>query len=367
MMKAKAFNALLVALMVVALAVAASAPEASAANPAIVQQTGNVATGATSISLTLDGVQSGDAIVVFEYFGTAPGVVCNYILTPTDSLSNAYRSLGCTVDGAYGGQAAYYVQSSPVGPADAVKCNFQPNAGLSQACYAFDVSNPASNIFVVDTGTGTGGSTAQVPVLVSAQANSLLLATVGFTGFCHGVTTAGQSPSGIAPFNYNPASACTQGYSTSNGLSGSSVSTVAAGSYQWVMDPPLLCPPGEVCNSSIATAWSLVVVQVPGPAALTTSTSYSNTITGWLVPDSAHFSASLILMIYPLMGLVAGTTVAKMFRLTGDLGVYFALGGLTAGAFIADLPVTSSTQPLLIPFAYGVVAALLTFLYWWNS
>lgn len=365
MRKDRLFSIGAVAAMSLALLLAL-APPGSAANPALVQQTGGIGAGVTTITLNLGSLSSGDAIIAFEYFQTSV-TPCSYLLAPTDTVHNTWRTLGCQVDGAFGAQAVYYVQASGAGPSDAVTCNFATSGALTtEACYVFDVSNPAGTITLADTGTGTGGYTVQVPVLVSANSNSLLLATVGYTGGCHGVTASGQSPSGINPIIYNPASQCSQG-TTSYGMSGSYVATVAAGSYQWVMDP-VSCPS---CGGggSISPAWSLMVVQIPGPAAITTSTSYSNTVVGWLAPDSAHFANSLILMIYPLMGLVVGTTIAKMFRIMGDVGVYFALGGLTAGAFLADLPTTNSpaNYPLLIPFAYGFVAALLTFLYWWNS
>ena len=362
MRRQRLFSIAAVGAMVFALAFAL-VPNASAANPAIVQQTGNYGAGVSSLSVNLGSLSAGDSIIVFEYFQTA-AAPCTFNLTPTDGVGNTFRSFGCIIDGAGGAQTAYYVQSSGAGPSDSVSCNFSPSGTFTtEACYVFDVSNPAGAPTVLDTGTGTGGITAQIPVLVSASANSILLATVGFTGFCHSVTPIGQVPSGINPITYNPSGECTQG-TTSFGLSGSWVGTVAAGSYQWVMDPV------QVSNGGgyVSPAWSVMVVQIPGIASITTSTSYSATLVGWLAPDAAHFSASLMLMVYPLMGLVAGTTIAKMFRFVGDTGVYFALGGLTSGSFLADLPVAGSPSfTNLIPFAYGFVAALLTFLYWWNS
>lgn len=360
----KLLNLLAVSVMVLTVVMSmVSAPVSNAANPAIVQQTGGItALGTGAIPLTLGSVTVGDALVAFEYFSSSP-LACSFPLAPTDSESNNWRSLGCMTDGALGAQAVFYVASAASTSSDSVTCNFAPAAATIEACYLFDVSNPAGSVTLIESGTGTGGYTAQVPVLAAAQSNSILLATVGFTGGCHGVTANGQTPSGIAPFVYNPASECSQG-TISYGLTGSWVATVTQASYQWVMDPPSGC----LSCSSPSPAWSLAVVQVPGPASITTSTSYSATIIGWLVPSSARFASSLALMFFPLAGLVAGTTLAKMFRIGGDIGVEFALSGMASGATLADLP--TSASPVfqnLIPFAYIFTAWLLAFLYWWNS
>jgi hypothetical protein len=98
-------------------------------------------------------------------------------------------------------------------------------------------------------------------------------------------------------------------------------------------------------------------------AAAQTSTS---TIIGWLVPDSSHFSNSLLITIFPLMGMVILVTMLMVFHRKGDIVVYFALGGLLAGSLFADVGTGSSSTPG-VPFADILVCGLLIFLYWWNS
>jgi hypothetical protein len=346
-------------LLAISLAFLLLVPTAHATAASITQTGGNAGVGVQKLSVSLSSVSQGDAIVVFEYFEVTLSS-CGLIQTPTDSQSNNWVSLGCVVDGGQGVQSAFYVRSASISGVDTVSCNWLPSSGTVEACYVFDVANPAGNPSVVDTGTGTGGVTAQVPVLASAPDNSILLATVGYTGFCHSPTVIGQVPEGLSPFVYNPPSECALSF----GLSGSWVSTQTTGTFQWVMDPHV--PSGG--GGQISPAWNLMVVEVPGVPSITTSTSYATTITGWLAPDSAHFSSSLALMTFPLMGMVFAMTFVKIFGGRGDIGVTFSLAGLTIGTIMADLPsgtVTSTT--FLIPFAYILVAALLTFLYWWNS
>lgn len=340
--------------------VMALAPTVHAANPSISQTSGSSGSGVTALTATFGTVGAGDTIVVFEYFGaqTYPPA-CQSILKPTDSLGNTYRPLGCTLDSTGGAQAAYFVQASGTGSSDTITCNYGSSIGTVESCYAFDVSSPAGAATVLTSGTGLND---QVPVLVSAQSNSVLLATVGYTYVCHSATFTGQVPSGLSPLAYSPSNECGTYGSDQFGLTGTYVVTGQAGTYQWTMDPATTGGGGGV-----TAAWSLIVVQVPGPSALVTSTSYSSTVVGWLVPDSAHFSNSLLLMTIPLAGLVFGMMFAWIFSLRGDLGVYFALGGLTLGSLLTDLPVNSSSTALGIPFAYTIVSGLLTFLYWWNS
>lgn len=106
-----------------------------------------------------------------------------------------------------------------------------------------------------------------------------------------------------------------------------------------------------------------MIPQVPKTFAGTTTV----TITGWLMPDSAHFANTLILLIYPLIGLVLFTVVARMFKLTGDTGVYVALLGLGAGEVFADLPSSPANTVTYVPFAIIFVTVLLAFFWWWNS
>jgi hypothetical protein len=332
-------------------------PVTHAANPSITQTSGSVGSGVTSLSLSFTSVAAGDSIVVFEYYGaqTYPSA-CNAIQAPTDTLGNNWRSLGCTADSTGGAQSIYFVQSSNTG-ADTVSCNYAPSLGTTESCYAFDVASPNGPASVLVAGTGLNS---QVPVSVNANSNSVLLATVGYTFVCHSATYSGQVPSGLLPSPYSPPSECGSPASNS-GLTGTSVITGNSGEYQWTMDPVIGGGGGGV-----TAAWSLVVVQVPGPAATITMTAYTATITGWLVPDAAHFSNALLLIILPLGGLSFGALIPAMFRRKGDIAVYFALGGLTAGSLLADLPANSNNQPA-VPLAFVFVAALLTFLYWWNS
>lgn len=107
-----------------------------------------------------------------------------------------------------------------------------------------------------------------------------------------------------------------------------------------------------------------LIMTAPIPAALAGTTTV--TITGWLVPDAAHFSNTFLIFIYPLAGMVILSMFPLMFKRKGDIMVYFALGGLFLGTLISDLSVSGSSTNA-VPFAIIFVAGLLIFLWWWNS
>lgn len=94
---------------------------------------------------------------------------------------------------------------------------------------------------------------------------------------------------------------------------------------------------------------------------------YSTTsVIGWLMPDSAHFSNSLLLTIFPLMGMVLVVMIPKMFHRKGDVVVYFALGGLFLGSILADMS-TNNSPTNAVPFGIIVTIGILLFCWWWNS
>ena len=101
---------------------------------------------------------------------------------------------------------------------------------------------------------------------------------------------------------------------------------------------------------------------------ITTQTTITVTITviGWVAPDSAHLANTMILFIFPLVGMVGVTMIPMMFRRKGDVVIYFSLFGLFLGALTADLS-TGQTPTNAVPFGMVVVAALLLFFWWWNS
>ena len=116
----------------------------------------------------------------------------------------------------------------------------------------------------------------------------------------------------------------------------------------------------------IAVALGLSVASFPEVAAVTTTT-ITSTIVGWLVPDAAHFSNTLIIFIFPLAGMVIVSMFPFMFHRKGDTVVYFALTGLFLGTILSDLSVNGTASNNAVPFAVIVVSGLLIFLWWWNS
>jgi hypothetical protein len=305
--------------------------------------------GGTNLNLTLP-VTTGNAIVVFEWFGTQ-STPCNYIATPTDSVGNTFHALGsCLADQSFGAMEAFDTNTSSTA-SDTVKCKWNAYAsGNVIACYAFVVSSPGT-IKLAATGTGTGSTAFTAPF--SAPAYSLILATAGVQLNC--------APASISPgwSAYIPSSACSNGF----GMTGEYYNLGSSGA---AVDGAMGLPRTSV--------WAELAVQISTPAIITTSTSttstsYSTTIVGWLAPDAAHFSATYIIIIFPLAGMVVMLVPFMMFNKpeeVGDRAIYPALFGFTIGGAAADLG-TNSNTPLTVPFAFVFVSALLLFLWWWDS
>lgn len=336
--------AVFVVLMMGSLAFMSLAPPASAASPSLAQLTGGSAASTASITSTLSSVTAGDAIFVVQFFAGEVSP-CNYMKTPTDGLSNNYRSLGCVADGSFGAHQEWYA-SSGAGTVN-VNCNWQPNADF-EACYVFDVVSPGA-VNLLGTAKGFGTS---MGLAFNAAGGALILNTVSLDGDCETVGTFGFiNP---VPTVYNPGNECFLG---TYGLSGSS-QVASAGADQWYM------------TTTKQTQWTEFVVQIQQQVApVTTTTIYTATVTGWLVPDAAHFANTYILVILPLAGMVFALMPFMMFQRPveiGDKAIYPALSGFAAGATLADVGVNGTTGNQ-VPFAFIFVAALLVFLWWWNS
>jgi hypothetical protein len=113
----------------------------------------------------------------------------------------------------------------------------------------------------------------------------------------------------------------------------------------------------------LAVAALAFIMGTVSPAFASTTTT---TIVGWLVPDSTHFANSLLLIMLPLAGLGFFVWIARLFKVTGDAGVYWSLSGLFVGALVTTLP-ANGTNTNAISFGYIVLIAMLLFLWWWNS
>ena len=91
------------------------------------------------------------------------------------------------------------------------------------------------------------------------------------------------------------------------------------------------------------------------------------TVIGWLTPDSVHFANSMILIIFPLIGVIFFEMILMMFDRKGDAAVHAAFIGLLAGSIAGDLTISNASNNGLIPFGMVVTAGILWALYWWNS
>jgi hypothetical protein len=349
-------------LTVVALTIGAfafSAPAHAVTVPTISQSYAATGVSVTTLPVVIPVAPlHGDALVVFEWWGTNNNP-CNYVLPPTDSQSQSWGALGnCQVDGlGVSGMQAFAVASYSSNQPDTVNCNYGgPNTAI-EACYVFDVATPG---VITLLGSAKGYSNIiQLPGNpLTAQPYSLILATAGMETACQAVavgSTVGFGGGGQFFNPYSPASAC---YPVPFGMSGEWIQTGAGGiSTNFNM------------GTTLQVIWNELVVQVAQPTVVTTTTNYSATVVGWLVPDSKHFSNTLILIILPLMGMVFGIfpfTLGRRPSQVGDRVIFPALIGLTLGSALADLTV-SNTSVLQIPFADIVVAAALAFLWWWNS
>jgi hypothetical protein len=110
----------------------------------------------------------------------------------------------------------------------------------------------------------------------------------------------------------------------------------------------------------------IAALLLPVGSAAAQTVTVTSTIIGVLAPDPAHYANSLIPMIFPLMGMVVLATIPMMFHRKGDVVIYFALTGLLGGSVFGDMSVTGATSGY-ITFAQIFVAALLLFLWWWDS
>jgi hypothetical protein len=90
------------------------------------------------------------------------------------------------------------------------------------------------------------------------------------------------------------------------------------------------------------------------------------TITGWLVPDTAHLNYGLVPILMSLGGAAALTLVPLTFKVRGDTIVYLSLIGLLLGSIGADLT-NGSTVSQTVPFALILIPGVLLFLWWYSE
>lgn len=346
-------RAALILVSVLILTLFASVPPSYATTtPTISQSFAATGTGVTVLSVNIPVAPlSGDAIVVFEWFGTTGNgnTACNFILTPSDSQGQAWGAIGnCQKDTLTGGMRAFSVASYSSNQPDTVNCNFGgPNSQI-ESCYVFDISSPGT-ITLIGSASGSSRTIQLSGNPLTALPNSLELAAAGIEAFCQPVGV------GAGFSGYNPSSACS---ASAFGLSGEYIITGAGG-----VSSNFPMTIGQNC------AWAELVVQVAQPTIVTTTTIFTGTVVGWLAPDPTHFSNTLILIILPLMGMVFGIfpfTLGKRPQDVGDRAIFPALIGLTLGSALADLSV-SNASVLQIPFADVLMAAVLAFLWWWQS
>jgi hypothetical protein len=88
------------------------------------------------------------------------------------------------------------------------------------------------------------------------------------------------------------------------------------------------------------------------------------TVTGWLVPDAAHFNAGIPVLIFCLLGM---SFVAMMGRIVGleKNTPTLALLGLFIGSMIGLLSLGNSTSGNFTPFAVPIMAGADLALYIW--
>jgi hypothetical protein len=309
--------------------------------------TSGTANSTRKLNVTLS-VPTGDGIVILEYIGPQSGP-CSYPLTPTDSAGNTFTAIGsCVYDGGVSAAMEAYGTTSNVGSgSDTVTCKFASNTDF-ESCYVFDVSSAGSYSIA---GWNRGYNSLFNVTQFTSEPYSLLLATVGIEVACGAVSMQrGWS-------SYGPSSACYSGY----GMAGSWALSGSTG----------LTTTASLGGSNGNVLWAEIVVEVnpPPPSSTTTSTSYSTTITGWLVPSSTNFANTYILIIFPLAGMVLFEFpffLVKDPTTIGDKAIFPALLGLSLGSAAADLA-TNGTAVLQVPFADVLVAMMLTFLWWWDS
>ena len=114
---------------------------------------------------------------------------------------------------------------------------------------------------------------------------------------------------------------------------------------------------GIIVLAFIVYLWMPQVVH-----AITTTT----TVTGWLIPDSAHFNNGIGALLFPLIGVGLFTSFPLILGYRGDLVVTMALVGLTIGSVMGMLSLTGSSNSV-IPFALPVVAGADLLLWLWKG
>jgi hypothetical protein len=112
---------------------------------------------------------------------------------------------------------------------------------------------------------------------------------------------------------------------------------------------------------AVIAAAFLSITPLPAFAVATTIT-----ITGNLTPDAAHWANNLILIAYPLVGVVFFTMILMMFKRKGTAGIHATFAGLLGGCLFADLPL-SSGGPGFVEIGITFTAGILWGLYIWGT
>ncbi len=325
-------------------------PASALTNPTVASSAGSASSFANTITLTLPTTKT-DSLIVFEWIGFLLATPCTSLLIPADSNTNSWTQVGnCQADQVGGATIAYSVASNSQSGNDTINCNFSGPNTNEESCYAFDISS-AGTITLLGSASGYS-TTAALASGATASGNSLILQTVGIETYCQSVV------GGVGFQQYIPASACFVSGSNAYGMAGGfTLVGNGGGTSQW----PVLIGQQAV--------WSYLVVQVAAATVTTTTTSYTQTIIGWLVPDFTHLNNTLILIMMPLGGLAMMLFIPLLFQKPeeiGDRGVYLGLFGLTVGAAFGDIT-AGSTAANWIPFADIFIGGLMLFLWWWNS
>jgi hypothetical protein len=92
------------------------------------------------------------------------------------------------------------------------------------------------------------------------------------------------------------------------------------------------------------------------------ATTYS--ITGWLVPDAAHFNAGIPVLIFCLLGMAFVAMLGRIVGLNRNTPT-LALLGLLIGSMIGLLSLGNSTAGNFTPFALPIMAGADLALYVW--
>jgi hypothetical protein len=98
--------------------------------------------------------------------------------------------------------------------------------------------------------------------------------------------------------------------------------------------------------------------------ASTTTLGMIYSITGWLVPDAAHFNAGIPVLIFCLLGMAFVAMMGRIVGLERNTPT-LALLGLLIGSMIGLLSLGNSTSGNFTPFAVPIMAGADLALYVW--